>query len=396
MEFGPQFINCIKALTSTATSTVIVSKTRSGKDTGHFADDTHLMLEAQPTNLSNAKEAIDLFAKASGLKVQWNKSLATLISPSPRPVWTENLQWKWTENQEQHRVLGFIFTDAIDQAAIFQKCVDRIDKAMNEKKLSSQSLQGRITIANHIIYGFIWFILPLWAGDTEQLKFIDKKVVKFVWGGANQTPRHRIAQKVLHLPKAKGGLGLLAAQQQASAFAATTITWAMTPGKFHSLKQLIRAELEQRADNRWGASIQSALLYTRNCKTEGSSPTMYFLLSAWAKTAALISSPGSTDKTTWGNTLIWGPPIQEVRTKTLSCKTQGHRSIREKGYTLLKHIADEHGRIKELADVDSNLMQDRKAKAAYEKIKDITIDFQNPSRSVKSKTFYAGTGDADG
>ncbi|KAL3695899.1 hypothetical protein R1sor_009975 [Riccia sorocarpa] len=127
MQFGEQFINCIKALTSTASSTVIVNKTRSGKVNvgrsvrqdcpispllftlatqawtdyvnslqsrqqlkginlphagityiqGHFADDIHLMLRAEPGNLLNAKNAIALFGKASGLNVQWNKSLAT-------------------------------------------------------------------------------------------------------------------------------------------------------------------------------------------------------------------------------------------------------------------------------------------------------------------------------
>ncbi|KAL3686785.1 hypothetical protein R1sor_013094 [Riccia sorocarpa] len=35
---------------------------------GHLADDTHLMLEAQPTNLSNAKEAIALFGESIGPK----------------------------------------------------------------------------------------------------------------------------------------------------------------------------------------------------------------------------------------------------------------------------------------------------------------------------------------
>ncbi|KAL3687209.1 hypothetical protein R1sor_013518 [Riccia sorocarpa] len=65
-------------------------------------------------------------------------------------------------------------------------------------------------------------------GNAYQLKIIDKKVIQFVWGGGNTTTRHRIAQNVLHLPKSKGRMGLLAENQQASAFALTAITWALT------------------------------------------------------------------------------------------------------------------------------------------------------------------------
>ncbi|KAL3678858.1 hypothetical protein R1sor_021814 [Riccia sorocarpa] len=77
------------------------------------------------------------------------------------------------------------------------------------------------------------------GGNAKELEQINKRIVKFVWGGTNTTPRQRIANKVLRLPKAQGGLGLLAASQQVAAFAAATVTWAFSPGKQHPLKQLI-------------------------------------------------------------------------------------------------------------------------------------------------------------
>ncbi|KAL3700623.1 hypothetical protein R1sor_018645 [Riccia sorocarpa] len=127
MGFGQKFINCIKALTSTAASAIIINKTRSkpldiGR-AGHFADETHLMLKAEPLNLLNAKEAISTFGRASGLQVQWSKSLATWISQTTRPPWTDQLNWRWTQNQEEHKMLGFIFTVAIDQDTIFRRCL---------------------------------------------------------------------------------------------------------------------------------------------------------------------------------------------------------------------------------------------------------------------------------
>ncbi|KAL3691969.1 hypothetical protein R1sor_005620 [Riccia sorocarpa] len=316
---------------------------------GHFADDTHLLLAAQPQNLLNAKTAISVFGMASGLQVQWTKSLATWISPVPRLQWTDKLQWKWTLDHKEHRMLGFLFTEALDQQATFNRCLQKIDKVLLEKRFTSQSIQGRITIANHIIYGFIWFLLPLWAGDRNQLDSIDKKIVKFVWGGANTTPRQRINSKVLTLPKAMGGLGLLAAQQQVSAFAATTVTWAFTPGMPHPLKLLIRAAFNHLAQQKWGTSTEAAVLHTKKCTLDVGSPTMGFLLSAWAKAA-----------------------------------------------TLLVHISDTNGRIKDLREIDVTLSLNRRVSAAYQKIKNSVPDFQGAQRKLKVRTaFYRRNGGAD-
>ncbi|KAL3679090.1 hypothetical protein R1sor_022046 [Riccia sorocarpa] len=113
----------------------------------HFADDTPLMLRGDTQNLVNAKQAIARFGAASGLTVQWSKSLATWISPSQRPI------WKWLADQEDAPMLGFNFTDALHHDAIFQKYMDKIETVLNDKKLTSQSLQGRVRIANHVIGG---------------------------------------------------------------------------------------------------------------------------------------------------------------------------------------------------------------------------------------------------
>ncbi|KAL3701849.1 hypothetical protein R1sor_019871 [Riccia sorocarpa] len=405
MCFGQKFIKIIKALTSTASSAVIVNKTRSssiqiGRSVRqgcpispllftvamqawtdyvnelqerqflagiflpqaeiqyiqrHFADDTHLMLTADPQNLLNAKQAISVFGKASELTVQWNKSLATWISPTARPNWTNDLEWKWTQDQQEHRMLGFIFTDAINQDAVFSKCEQKIDMVLQEKRLTSQSLQGRITIANHIIYGYMWFILPLWAGKNKQLEEIDKRIVKFVWGGANTTPRQRIANRVLRLPRSQGGLVLLAAEQQASAFAAATVTRALTPGKPHPLKLLIRAAFAYQAETKWSSSIEAAILHTKKCNLDIGSPTMGFLLAAWAKTATLLKSPGITSRKALENTPIWVPQLKEVRDTTLKGKTQGHLALKRAGVTNIKHIADHTGRLRDLRDINLRL-----------------------------------------
>ncbi|KAL3702498.1 hypothetical protein R1sor_020520 [Riccia sorocarpa] len=203
----------------------------------------------------------------------------------------------------------------------------------------------------------------------NRLAPILQEIVSFVWGGANTSPRQRIAHKVLQLPKSSDGLGLLAARHQASVFAAATITWALAPGKKHPLKLLIRAKFVHYAETKWGATMETAILHTRSCKTDACSPTMAFLLTAWAKTATLIKSPGNTDRTAWENTSIWGPKIAAVRTKTITAKPRGHQSLKEVGITQLKHIADSRGRILESHQINSIANLDRRAMTAYQKIR---------------------------
>ncbi|KAL3694815.1 hypothetical protein R1sor_008466 [Riccia sorocarpa] len=186
-------------------------------------------------------------------------------------------------------------------------------------------------------------------------------VVRFVWGGANMAPRQRIAHNVLILPKALGGLGLLTAKQQASAFAPATVTWAFSPGLPHPLKQLIRATFTHDAERMWGAPVEAALLHTGR---------------------------RLTDRAAWDNTPIWDPQILAVRTKASIGKTQGHQMLQRRGITHLKHIADGAGRIKKLAEIDVTLNRNTRAKAAFQKIKNITPSFAECNTPTKTKNTY--------
>ncbi|KAL2613321.1 hypothetical protein R1flu_025013 [Riccia fluitans] len=158
-----------------------------------------------------------------------------------RPTWTNTFNWTWTKDNQVHKLLGFLFTEDLNQEVIFNKCQENIDRALQDNKLALQSIQGRLVIANQIIYGYVWFILPLWAGNNDQLRLISKKIVQFVSGGANLMPRQRVAMKVLTLPKNEGGLGFLSTENQAVAFATNTIKWVLTPGRSYPLKTIFLA-----------------------------------------------------------------------------------------------------------------------------------------------------------
>ncbi|KAL3692021.1 hypothetical protein R1sor_005672 [Riccia sorocarpa] len=95
---------------------------------------------------------------------------------------------------------------------------------------------------------------------------------------------------------------------------------------------------------------------------------MSFLLVAWAKTTSFLKPPGNTDLRTWESTPICGPSLQAVRNKAIVGKTQGHTTLKEAGITHLQHISDGTGKLRELRDIDANLVHDRKASNEFQKI----------------------------
>ncbi|KAL3701136.1 hypothetical protein R1sor_019158 [Riccia sorocarpa] len=182
------------------------------------------------------------------------------------------------------------------------------------------------------------------------------------WGGANISPRQRIAHKVLQLPKSTGGLGLLAAKHQASTFASATITWALSPGRTHPLKLLIRAKFAQYANTKWGATTETAILHTRK-------------------------PPHS----------IRGPKMVAVRTKAITAKSRGHQALKEADITQRKHIADCRGQILDSQQISNASNLNRRAMVAYQKIKAGIVDWQGPVRiSRATLSYYTSTGEAAG
>ncbi|KAL3682578.1 hypothetical protein R1sor_000600 [Riccia sorocarpa] len=221
---------------------------------GYFADDSHFLLAADRYNLFNAERLLQTFGSASGLKVEWAKSKARWIATQPtRPQWTAELDWIWATDQKTDKFLGFHFQDGIDVEATFEALFQKIQKKVNSLKSRSTSIHGRVLIANHIIYGLVWFLLPLWAAGKDKLRKIEALVLRFIWGGTVTTKTgHRVAERILHQRKSEGGLGLISLQAQAYAFVAKTIR-AYTPGT-HPLKDWMLANFEAIAKLRWNTS----------------------------------------------------------------------------------------------------------------------------------------------
>ncbi|KAL3681179.1 hypothetical protein R1sor_024135 [Riccia sorocarpa] len=325
MQFGTTFISFVKALNTNATSFVRINsaQTRSFQISRSVRqDDSHLLLSAERQNLLAAKYIIHSFGLASGLKVQWEKSKARWISShSVRPDWTQELDWLWaTEEDEAGKFLGFHFKDGIDDDAIFQTAFQKVKEKVNNPSYRSTSIHGRVVIANHILYGLIWFLLPLWACGKQKLRKIENLVLRFIWGGTEAAKtRHRVAEKVLHQSKKDGGLGLLSLQAQAQAFVAKTIRWAYSLGT-HPLKNWLIHKFDAIADLRWATSHHTWITSPSRGVWPPLSPLMRHICQTWQATSTLLRPLDQLPLRPWRLLSVWGPKTKGVRDNTRSAK----------------------------------------------------------------------------
>ncbi|KAL3676999.1 hypothetical protein R1sor_026947 [Riccia sorocarpa] len=238
---------------------------------GFFADDAHLLLLADRQNLLNAKSLLHTFGLASGLHVQWGKSTATWISTSNSlPQWTDELDWTWAQQGQVDKFLGFRFADGLDHNSIYETVLLKVKAKINCPLNKSTTIHGRIVIANHLILGILWFLLPLWSANRSKIRSIEALILRYIWGGNEDTKlRHRVAEVILYQKKSEGGLGLMSLQAQLLAFTAKTVRWAYTPGT-HPLKTWLLAKFDSIAKLRlslWGPKTPGVRNVTRTAKT---------------------------------------------------------------------------------------------------------------------------------
>ena len=60
-----------------------------------FVDDMMLYLQGNETNLERTQMAINLFCKALGASINWNKSKGFWISLEAEPAWKTNVEFRW-------------------------------------------------------------------------------------------------------------------------------------------------------------------------------------------------------------------------------------------------------------------------------------------------------------
>ncbi|KAL3697663.1 hypothetical protein R1sor_011739 [Riccia sorocarpa] len=299
---------------------------------GFFADDAHLLLQADRQNLLNAKTLLHSFGTASGLKVQWGKSKARWISEdNPKPPWTQDLDWIWGTDNDVDKFVGFQFTDTLNPDAIFEAARRRVIEKINSPTNCSTTIHGRVTIANQIVYGIIWFILPLWAANKSMIRSIETIILRFVWGGNESTKRrHRVAESILHQKKKDGGLGLMSLQAHAQAFTAKLVRWAYIPGT-HPLKEWLQANFNSIANLRWGSSHFTWISTPSKGVWPALSPLLLHICRMWQNTVKFLAPLQHLPLEPWKRLSLWGPKTTGVRNQARQAKTGPTQRLKQAG-----------------------------------------------------------------
>ena len=195
-----------------------------------YSDDTHLVLSAETSNLQAAKHLMDAFSAASGLTINWKKSDARWLAQHSRPPETTALNWSWKSANDPGTLLGFSFSSGLSPETMFKDLLARIEQKLQKWSNFPLTISGKVIVANHLILLSLWYVLTLNCTNPVQLRKIQRLVVQFVWSAMSRRGRHRVAEEIICLPKAKGGLGLLEVQAQAQALGGRILHWLIQPG----------------------------------------------------------------------------------------------------------------------------------------------------------------------
>lgn len=109
-------------------------------------------------------------------------------------------------------------------------------------------LAARITVANGLTLSSLWYVITLWAGDTNFFNKIQSKLSTFIWAGRPRVDRNTICQS-----KFKGELGLLSVNDQYRAIAGNLMVWSLGPGS-HPLRIILQSHIQDLSKRKWGVS----------------------------------------------------------------------------------------------------------------------------------------------
>ena len=196
-----------------------------------YADDTMLYLQGNDANLQKAEGRIEWFCKASGGKINWNKSRGLWVSSNPRPLWCPNVDFQWVPTGMSVKYLGFLVGVETPKNQQLEQVKEKIRKKLRLWASVKLSLAGRVVVVNHILLATMWHSVACWMLDKACIKNIKAMVRGFLWSGRdNEMASAKVAWGCLVKTKNEGGLGLVDPVQQSKALLGKLLVRSLQPG----------------------------------------------------------------------------------------------------------------------------------------------------------------------
>ncbi len=196
-----------------------------------FADDTALYLQGTRDNMERTQKVLDIFCKASGAKINWNKTAAIWASKRNKEwEWGQEVGLQWVPEGKGVRYLGIQVGFHLPPEANFNKILSALKKKLINWSTYRLSLAGRILVANQVLLASMWYLAASWNPNPKMCSQVCGVVRNFIWSEKATNARAKVKWETLVLPTSQGGLGIINPKTQFEALLVKLFIRGLAPG----------------------------------------------------------------------------------------------------------------------------------------------------------------------
>jgi hypothetical protein len=165
-----------------------------------FADDTTFTLERVEFYLCNLVQLLRSFAQASGLYINWEKSIAYWFTPDPTPPWLAIFDFPWAIEHSLSKLLGTPFGLNLVIEDVDNFLLGKITKKIDYWVNVHLSLAAKAIIVNSILLSTLWYFISIWRGSLQILRWIRSMLRDF------EAEHKCVGVTVVHIAKLVGSI----------------------------------------------------------------------------------------------------------------------------------------------------------------------------------------------
>jgi hypothetical protein len=134
--------------------------------------------------MDRAQKVLDVFCKASGAKINWNKSCAIWASTRDKEwEWGREVGLQWIPKGKGVRYLGIQVGFHLPPEANFDKMLSTLKGKLINWSTCRLSLAGRIMVANQVFLASMWYLAAAWNPNPRMCSQVHDIVRNFIWSG---------------------------------------------------------------------------------------------------------------------------------------------------------------------------------------------------------------------
>lgn len=173
-----------------------------------FADDSFIFFRATEQECYRLKECLDLYEKASGQKINFQKSSITFsssVNEDTRSLVCDFLQVQETSNNGKY--LGLPSLVGRNKSQIFSYVKDKVWSRIQGWKKKSLSRAGKEILLKTVAQAIPSYVMSVFVIPRGLCAEIERLMNSFWWGSGANRGIHWFSWERLSIPKKNGGLG---------------------------------------------------------------------------------------------------------------------------------------------------------------------------------------------